>query len=182
MSTRAVDCVFLNGTVGVGKSTVADAISALDGVPHAVIDLDGIRRLVPAPETDPFNLELELENLRSVVANYRRAGATRFVVAGVIERASDASRYRDALGAQRLLLVRLVADPDVIRQRLRRRHGDDAAGLQWHLSRVGELSGILDDDDSQDLLLDATSRTPADLAGEIRRSAGWDAAAGSLEP
>ena len=180
MSEHAFDCVFLNGTVGVGKSTVADAISALDGVSHAVIDLDAIRRLVPAPETDPFNLELERENLRSVVANYRRAGATRFVVAGVIERASDASRYRDALGAERLLVVRLVADPDVINQRLRQRHRDDAAGLQWHLSRAGELSRILDDDDSQDLLLDATSRTPADLACEIRRSAGWGAPPNTL--
>lgn len=180
MSNRAVDCVFVNGTVGVGKSTVADAMSALDGVPHAVIDLDGIRRLVPAPETDPFNLEMELENLRSVVANYRRAGATRFIVAGVIERAEAVSRYRDALAATGLFVVRLTANPDVISRRLRQRHRDDAAGLQWHLSRASVLSQILDEDRSEDLLLDASSRTPTELAVDIRRHTGWDAAPDSL--
>lgn len=174
MSTRSVDCVFLNGTVGVGKSTVADAMSELEGMPHAVIDLDGIRRLVPAPAADPFKLTLELANLRALVTNYRAAGARRFFVAGVIERPGDVGRYRDALGASGLLVVRLTAAPDVITQRLRQRHRDDAAGLQWHLSRASVLSDILDEVRTEDLLLESTTRTPSELAVEIRRHAGWE--------
>lgn len=71
------DVVFLNGTVGAGKTTVADALSDLERRyrrPHAVIDLDQLRRLWPSTESDPFHLELELEYLAVVAANYRRFG------------------------------------------------------------------------------------------------------------
>jgi len=38
-----VDSVFLNGTVGVGKTTLAAALSAIESQTHAVLDLDEIR-------------------------------------------------------------------------------------------------------------------------------------------
>jgi Zeta toxin len=62
------DVVFLVGTVGAGKTTVADALSDLERRyrrPHAGIDLDQLRRLWPSAESDPFHLALELENLAS---------------------------------------------------------------------------------------------------------------------
>ena len=45
--------LFLNGTVGVGKTTVALAIGdllAAARVPHAVIDVDWLRRGWPPPK------------------------------------------------------------------------------------------------------------------------------------
>ncbi|WP_240183728.1 hypothetical protein [Leifsonia aquatica] len=106
-----MECVFVNGTVGVGKSTVADAISAAEAAPHAVIDLDAVRRMHPAPVEDVFNHELELRNLRSLAANYREAGARRLILAGVIESAAEVGRYAEAAGATALLVCRLVAAP-----------------------------------------------------------------------
>jgi hypothetical protein len=44
------DSIFVNGTVGSAKSAVADALGAHEqgaGHPHAVIDLDHIRRAWP---------------------------------------------------------------------------------------------------------------------------------------
>lgn len=41
---------FLNGSVGVGKTTTAEAVGDLlaeRGIPHAVIDLDVLRRVLP---------------------------------------------------------------------------------------------------------------------------------------
>ncbi|MFF2773041.1 hypothetical protein ACFVUP_38680, partial [Streptomyces bacillaris] len=105
---------------------------------------DEIRRLSPSQRTDPFNHELELRNLRSVVVNYRAAGARRFILAGVIEETAEVDRYVDALDSSGMLLCRLTAEPDVLAARLESRHREDPAGREWHLARVGELSAILD--------------------------------------
>lgn len=169
-----MDSVFLNGTVGVGKSTLADAIGAAETGPHAVIDLDEIRRFSPSPRSDPFNHELELRNLRSIVANYRAAGARRFVLAGVIEEPAEVDRYLDALGSTGMLLCRVIAPPDVLDARLRERHRDDPDGLEWHLGRVGELSAILDRFDRHDLMVDSSRASATELAATVRAAAGWD--------
>ena len=169
-----MDCVFINGTVGVGKSTLADALSAGESETHAVIDLDQIRRLSPSPQMDPFNHELELRNLRSLSGNYRAAGARRFIVAGVIEESSEVARYLEALDARGMLVCRLTANPEVVASRLRVRHRDDPAGLEWHLARVGVLSAILDRFVGHDLVLDSSEASPADLAGKVRAAAGWE--------
>lgn len=170
----AMDCVFLNGTVGVGKSATADAISALETGPHAVVDLDQVRRLHPAPESDVFNHELELRNLRALAGNYRAAGARRFILAGVIERREEVARYRDALGVETMLVCRLTADPDVVAERLRVRHVDDAETRDWHLRRAGELAAILDRASLDDLVVDTTTAAPTDVAARVRGAADWD--------
>jgi len=168
-----MDTVFLNGTVGAGKSTLADAIGAAEPSPNAVIDLDELRRLSTSTRSDPFNHELELRNLRGVAANYRDAGARRFVLAGVIEDPAEVERYLDALDSTAMLLCRLIAPPEVLDARLRQRHRDDPAGLAWHLARVGELGAILDRFDRHDLVLDTSRASPAEHAATIRAAAGW---------
>ena len=169
-----VDTIFINGTVGVGKSTLADAVGAREPGPHAVIDLDELRRFHPAPSADRFNHELELINLRSFAANYRRAGAQRFVLAGVIENPAEIDRYLNALGSTGMFICRLHARPEELESRLRHRHAGDAATLQWHLARVGELNTILRGADIDDLVLDSSDTSPGDLARDVRRAAGWD--------
>lgn len=169
-----MDSIFVNGTVGVGKSTLADAISAVERDSHAVIDLDAIRKLKPAPSSDRFNHELELLNLKSLVENYRAAGAKRFVIAGVIEANAELPRYIDALGSDGLFVCRLVARPDVLETRLRFRHREDPQGLMWHLDRVGTLTDILEGAGIDDLVLDSSDISPVELAAAVRRAAGWD--------
>ncbi|MCI0155422.1 AAA family ATPase [Leifsonia shinshuensis] len=169
-----MDCVFINGTVGAGKSTLADALSAAEPLPHAVIDLDAIRRLSPSPHGDPFNHELELQNLRALATNYRAAGAQRFILAGVIEVPGETARYLEALGASGLLICRLTARPDILAARLRARHRDDPADLEWHLGRVGELTAILDRFEGHDLVLDSADAAPGDLVRAVRVAAGWE--------
>ncbi|MCU1583065.1 MAG: hypothetical protein QOD27_1196 [Microbacteriaceae bacterium] len=168
-----VDSVFVNGTVGVGKTTLATELSAIEEVPHAVVDLDEIRRLNPPSASDRFNHELELQNLRSLAANFRRAGAQRFIVAGVIEERSEIRRYVDALGSTGMFVCRLVASPDVVADRLSRRHDGDPEGLEWHLARAGELTKILDGSALDDLVVDSSETSVVELARAVRRAAGW---------
>jgi hypothetical protein len=181
-----IDTVFISGTVGSGKTSSAEALGALEAAarhPHAVIDADDVRRFWPAPHGDPFQQELELQNLRALAENYRTAGAVHLIVAGVIERAADVARYAAVLGAaktggarratKRMLVCRLIADPRVLEARLRSRHAGDEAARDWHLQRAGELAGILAAANCDDLVLDSTTMTPHEVAFEIAVAAGW---------
>ncbi|AAT89868.1 hypothetical protein ATY41_04740 [Leifsonia xyli subsp. xyli] len=170
-----MDSIFLNGTVGSGKSTLAHALSSLEPLVHAVFDLDEIRRLSPAPANDRFNHELELRNLRSLAANYRAAGAERFIVAGVIEDPAEIHRFVEALGSSGMFRCRLTARAEVLEARLQFRHRDDSAGLDWHLARAGDLEAILDRSAGDDLVLDPSEASPSELARNVRVTAGWEA-------
>ncbi|WP_346130810.1 AAA family ATPase [Lentzea roselyniae] len=135
--------LLITGPVGVGKTTVAEAVGARlvqAGVPHAVIDLDWLRHCRPSPADDPFHLELELRNLSAVARNYVDAGVQRLVLAGVLESRADRARYAEAIGAK-LTVCRLKADLTVIRKRLVSRHQHDS-DLGWHVNRAAELEKL----------------------------------------
>lgn len=162
--------LFLNGTVGVGKSTTADAVSALlieRVIAHAIIDLDALRAGWPAPDGDPFNSALELANLRPVAANHRAAGARILVLPGVIEDAAQVPRYRDALGGLPLTVVRLTVDPAIGEARLRARHRGDEAASAWHLHRFGELDAVLDAARIPGPVVDTSRLTPRETAMRV---------------
>ncbi|WP_226899784.1 AAA family ATPase [Nonomuraea phyllanthi] len=151
--------LLITGTVGVGKTSVADAagdVLADEGVPNAVIDLDWLRRSWPSPPGDPFNGGLALRNLRAVAANFLASGAERLVLAGVIEDRGERARYEEALGVP-LTVCRVRLPLAETRRRLRGRHVLDPEGLDWHLARAGELAAILDTAKVEDFSVDGTS-------------------------
>jgi hypothetical protein len=138
-----------------------------------VIDLDEIRRFSPASVEDPFNHELELQNLASLAANFRRVGAERFIVAGVIEDPREVERYVQALSARALRVFRLTARSEVLNTRLRQRHSDNSVELAWHLNRAGQLTEILDLASMDEVLIDTAGLSPAQLAEFVRKDVGW---------
>jgi adenylylsulfate kinase len=143
------------------------------GVPHAVIDLDWLRRSWPSPAGDRFNLAMELRNLRPVADNYLDAGAERIVLAGVVETLADRDRYQPALGVP-LSVCRLRVDLPVVRARLARRHEGEGAELQWHLDRSGELDAILEAAGIEDFAIDASELSISLTAATVIRAAGWE--------
>jgi len=169
-----VRALLITGPVGIGKTTVAEAVGdvlAAAAVPHAVVDLDWLRRCTPSPANDPFNLALELRNLRAVARNYAEAGARRLVLAGVLERRSDRASYAEAVGAE-IAVCRLKADLSVIRQRLVARHRDAELELRWHLDRAEELDGIFASAQVEDYVV-AADQAVAEVAQDV--VAGWPA-------
>lgn len=168
--------LLISGTVGAGKSTTADAIGDRlreRGVPGAVIDLDELRRCWPSPPGDRFNSGVELANLTAVAGTYRRAGARRLVLAGVLEDPAARASYERAVGAP-LVVCRLRVDLAVVRRRLNQRHPGQDAVLAWHLHRSGELDAILETAHAEDVTVDATHLTVPEAAAAVVRAAGWD--------
>ncbi|WLQ45022.1 AAA family ATPase [Streptomyces laculatispora] len=167
--------LLINGTVGVGKTTAAEAVGDLladAGVSHAVLDLDRLRQSWPAPPGDRFNFGMLLRNVRSVSGNYLDAGAKRLVLAGVIEQQGERKQLADAVGVD-LTVCRLRAEHAVIHRRLAGRHDGEPDALRWHLDRSVELDGILDRSAVDDFTVDTTTSSVADLAASVAKRAGW---------
>ena len=167
--------LLLTGTVGVGKSTTADRVAdRLQAfcIPHAVIDLDEIRRFWPTPNGDRFGSEMGLLNLSSLVDNYVAGGAERLVLAGVCETRRDRAAFEAVLGVP-LTVCRLRAQTDTLHARLGDRHVDDESGLEWHLARAGELDGILDASGVADIEVAVDGLTRDDVATSVLKAIGW---------
>ncbi|MFI9630611.1 hypothetical protein [Streptomyces sp. NPDC052042] len=167
--------LLINGTVGVGKTSVAESVGDLltdAGIPHAVIDLDWLRQSWPTPPEDRFNSGMMLRNLRGVAGNYLAAGAGRLVLAGVIENQEERKLCGDAIGIE-LSVCRLQAELPVIHQRLTQRHENEPEALRWHLARAGELAEILEQAAVDDFTVDATTRPVDEVAIEVTKKADW---------
>jgi adenylylsulfate kinase-like enzyme len=92
--------LLLIGTVGVGKTTTADAVGLqleAASVAHAIIDQDEIRRIWPRSASDRLGAEIELRNVESLAANYVKAGADRLVLAGGCENWARRKRFEVAV-------------------------------------------------------------------------------------
>lgn len=171
MTRLAYDAWWINGSVGAGKTTVADQLGEeleKRGVPGAVIDVDWLRRAWPSPPDDPFQFELTLANVGAVGANFRARGAQVIVAAGVVETTDQFGLCVQAVESKHPLLVRLVVDTDVALDRLRLRHGENVDELDWHERRHPELTRILERAEFADeLTLNSTNLTATDLAEQI---------------
>lgn len=166
---RRLPCLFLNGTVGVGKTTTLEAVAAMldaQNVPYLAVDLDGLGQTNQKSPHDPFSRGLSLANLEAMVQRGRALGIRVVVLAGVIEGAEEREAFRAAMGGAEVFLVRLQAPDPVVEKRLRQRMVPGPA-LDWHLERRGELHQILERAGLDDAVVDAASKSPELVAGEI---------------
>lgn len=89
----------VNGTVGAGKTAVADAAAELlreREVPHAWLDADVFRRVWPAPDGDPFGQQVVLGHLGAIAPNLRARGYRHVLLADVVEDPADRECYEAA--------------------------------------------------------------------------------------
>ena len=95
---------------------MAELLEARD-VPYAAIDLDWLMWANVADAHGEAGNRLMLANLAPMIGNYRAAGLTRFILAGLLTSTDERERLRDALG-MRLRVVRLTVPIDEIERRL----------------------------------------------------------------
>lgn len=169
--------LFVNGTVGSGKTTVLDHLGDLleeEGTPFTLLDLDGLRRSWPTPEDDRFNVELELANLTAVARNALTRGPRVVVLAGVLEHQGLRRRYEEAVGTP-VVVVRLAVEPALLRARLRGRYPDPDQDrhLRWHLARAAELDTVLRRNQVDDHVVQTGEDTPRQVAQRVLQAVGW---------
>lgn len=172
--TTSIPVLVITGTVGVGKTTVAMAISdILDGrgMTHALIDLDWLRWASPRSAGDPFNCAMGYRNLAAVWANYRAGGAERLVLVDVVETGAELIDYRQAIPDATIKVVRLTAPLPTILRRLEGRESGD--NLAWHQRRAPELIGIMDRNGIGDLRIETEGRASTTIALDILSQAAW---------
>jgi shikimate kinase len=169
--------LLLTGVAGVGKSTVADAagrVLTTAGNVTAVVDTDMLAQFGPPPENHPagggFYDELKCANLAALWANFKAAGARFVVVAAVIDGLRLRELYAQSLAGCEVRLVRLTADHDTVRSRLRQR--DMGPKLEQHLRELNEHKRTPATTAAEDFTV-TNDRAAAEVAREVLVRAGW---------
>lgn len=166
--------VVISGTLGAGKTHIAWAVRDLlvaGGARCAIIDLDALCQMEPAPAGDPYNSRLGFRNLAAVWPNYAAAAVAHLVIARVVDGADHRARYEEALAGADVRIVRLDASPATRRARLVSRE-PEGPWRDGHLRRTDLLAeALLGIDD--DLVVSNDERDAADVAAEILSGLGW---------
>lgn len=165
--------LLLNGACGVGKTTLAEALSDLlnlRNIAHAVIDLDALSKVFPRPDDDPFGSAIALGNLQSLLPNL---GTRPLILPRVIETDADLHALRSALAPCRITHVLLRADLATLYHRLHRREA--GASLEWHRTRAAVLDASLPFGPSPYLTLDTTDLDPEQAALALFAATDWPA-------
>jgi hypothetical protein len=163
--------ILLTGGVGSGKTTVLLALGELleeRGEPYALIDLDWLAWLRPAPGTLTVH-EALLANLRAAWETFRRAGVELVALARFVQSGEELAAIRAALPGVELVAVRLTLPAELQEARLRSR--DTGRELEQHLAfaAAAEPAGFED-------ATVANEAAPSVVAAEVLRVAGWGSA------
>jgi len=167
-----VHLLILTGTMGAGKSAVlaeASDILALRHIVHAAVDVDslGLGHLPPGASTDV----VMYENLRSVSKNYAALGVPRFLLARAIEHRAALDLCREAVSAAHTVVCRLSAGLETMQQRVLKR--ESGILQEQFVTRVAELSAILDGAHLEDFTVVNENRSLNEVALEVLVRAGW---------
>jgi len=169
-----VPTIIVTGPVGVGKSTVAEAMGYLllaAKVPHANVDFDQLTAGPRPTDDDVWGTKLGLSNLAAIWKNYQLAGARRLIIARVIESRSELDGFRQAVPGADIVLVRLRAAAETLQARVRRR--GPWRDMEWHLKRSVELGAQLDAQPFEDVLIETDDRDVTAVARDVLYRAGW---------
>jgi len=182
---QAIPVLIIIGPVGIGKSSTADAISELLGdeytIPHAVVDLDDVRRAYPAPREDGFHMELGFINLGSIWKNYQAVGAKCLLIPSVMEKQEHFDKVRMSVPGADLFVVRLRASLEVNHARIRGRE-KTIESLNWHIQRSTFLAKDLEERKLENAIVDTDDKQPYDIAREIITKWGIIEWFGSITP
>jgi hypothetical protein len=168
-----VPILFVTGSCGVGKTTIAAEINdvlAEAKIPNAAVDLDALTWQWPSDS--PFNCNLKFANLQAVWPNYLAHGATRLVLAGVLQERSELARYRKAIPGAQITVCRLIAPQSMRIARLRERM-PPGPNRDWHVHRTAELEEILVRNEVEDFTVSNDQRPTREVACEILSRVGW---------
>ncbi len=169
------------GPAGVGKSTVSWQLYrelARSGVRVAFADSDQLCMCYPALAWDPGRQHIRAQNVGSMIANFRAAGAQCVIVNGVL---GPAGLETELLPDARVTICRLRAGAADVERRFSARHGgrDDIGEL---LREVRDEIRLMDESSFADACVDTTGVPAGAVPGLVRAACkDWPGFTGRLE-
>jgi predicted kinase len=155
----------LTGPPGSGKTEVAACLHdslGETGIDTALVEIDALERSYP-----PIDRRRSLSHLAVMASSYRDIGAELFVITATIEDEAHREAVLEAVGADETMLVRLEADPQILRERLLAREAPGWGGLPDLLNASRRLAASMEDLPGVDLVLSTEDRQPAEIAKSI---------------
>jgi adenylylsulfate kinase len=181
---NGIEGVVITGTIGVGKTAVAEALSELmhrKDMRHALIDVDWLGQVYPPPRAkDPYDLALAFTNLTAIAPNFHAAGARYFIVAATLTSRSELDRLRSALPRVRLHVCRVTASPETIAARIRGR--ELGSLLDDFLTRTQSLDRHIAAARLEDFTVVNDNRPIAEIASELLEGLAWGPASKTVPP
>jgi adenylylsulfate kinase len=171
VSARAI---LLTGTVGSGKKSVAIEIGEFlerGDAPYALVDLDWLAWLRPAPASLVTPRSALAENLSLIWRTFRAAGVERLVLARFLEDRAQLDALRGALPGVELVVVRLVAPAGLVERRLHAR--DSGFQLTQHLAETAAFAVRGAQVALEDAVVANGERPLGDVAADVLSAAGW---------
>jgi hypothetical protein len=164
--------LIISGTMGAGKTSVlgeASDILAMQGIPHAAIDLDalGLAHLPSAAGND----RVMYTNLHSICENYSSLGVKRLLLARAIQDRAELELCIGVVSASDSIVCRLTATIEVMEQRVKLR--ESGVSQRDYVARVAELNGILERAKLENFTISNESRPLTEVAHELLVKAGW---------
>ncbi|KAA3665524.1 MAG: hypothetical protein DWQ04_00170 [Chloroflexi bacterium] len=172
LAKTAPDVLILSGTVGAGKTAVSYAthdILSAKNIPHACLDLDCFS--YSWPPLGAFNSDTVFDVLEKVWPVYMQKGASKLILARVVESESEIRRYSQVLKTQSITLIRVTASEEVRKSRLKKR--ELGASLTWHLNRTTQLEKILEKLMIENFVITNENRSVEHVAEEALKLVKW---------
>ena len=158
----------LTGAPGAGKSSVLEALTTLleiEGLEYSALESEQLAWGSPWLQASQW-----LPQLAAVICLQREAGRLLFLVVATTETTDELRGVVEAIGADRTVVVLLVAGPDTVAQRIEAREPDRWPGKERLVAHARELAGLMPRNlDGIDARLDADGRDAWEVAADIRR-------------
>ena len=172
--TLVASAVALTGTIGAGKTTLAETISEElheREIRHALLDLDWLGQVYPTPENhDPYSYELAFQNLKQTWPNFQAVAAEKVVIAGTLLNQNHRKRLEDALGVPTSIVL-VEAPQEELESRIRGRNTGRL--LDDFLARTGQVAREIEAANIHDFKVINHGRLRQDVAREILSRLEW---------
>jgi hypothetical protein len=171
-SSTLVPVLLVTGPIGVGKTAVLHEVDGLlieARAAHATVELEEVARCW-SEATEGSRSSLVYGNLAALWSNFAAVGASRLLLAGLIEQRSELRLISEAVPGAAVTVVRLHAPLPVLEQRI---HLREPASTEGEIDGARWWTRHLDQVRLEHHLVDTDGRTVGEVARDVLRLGGW---------